>query len=107
MDAESLLLHVDYSIRQLREFEEMARPLAAWECFCEAVLVETVQPVTSCEARWLATPVVSKFRPVMGRPHRLARIVTKRVPLGELETFSNFGRHTSQRAGHSLITIDS
>lgn len=37
----------------------------------------------------LLRPSFRKFKPVMGRSHRPARIVTKGVPLGELGTFSN------------------
>ena len=40
MDAESLLLHVDYSIRQLREFANVSRALDGLECVREALLWE-------------------------------------------------------------------
>ena len=36
MDAESLLLHVDYSIRQLREFADVSRALNGLERIREA-----------------------------------------------------------------------
>src|SRR5262245_39846261 len=38
MDAESLLLHVDYSIRQLREFANVSRALDGLECIHEATM---------------------------------------------------------------------
>jgi hypothetical protein len=46
MDAESMLLHVDYSIRQLREFANVSRALDGLECVREALLWELRWTVT-------------------------------------------------------------
>ncbi len=40
MDAESMLLHVDYSIRQLREFANVERALDGLDSVREALLWE-------------------------------------------------------------------